>query len=708
MTSRNSFWASSMENHKRRVWVWIITALLQILSYVGVLTVYLSRVRMWNAEGIYRKAQDYQNALYKAAQDALGFQDNLLPVLLVLAFVIGMQGFSYLYDQRKVDMYHSVPVDKNRRFLVVYCNGILIYLTTVLASLLIGVISAAAQRAVNGEVMAVVGLGFLWNFLLFLVIYHTVILAVMLTGNRFITLFAAGAFAVYEMLLYTLINNMQNVFFKTKDGFYIAQEPKLSAVTDYFTQTWELKELENVREMADRALPYYGKWFLLAAALLALSWLCYRQRPSEAAGRALSFPAMGSPIKVVIVIPAAMGLGMWVHAAGYGNTSLDLAAMLVAGVIGSAVMEVLYDFDLKSIFRHLLSSGAALAGIVAVFMIFKADLFGYDKYIPAADKVESMAVVLDQYPDFWDEEFQYRSVADVTQESMHIVDPEPILTLAAKSQEEELEDMKDPRAMHVLYRLKSGRKVGRLLYVDFANPVNEELLNRIVGTPEYRNGIFQIMTDQDSFEMVRKMTYTNGATEVAMPVEDGSKLREAYVRDMETFDFTLARNDRPCGEIDILFPNWRYYTLDVYESFENTIAYLQSVGAYYPLALNAEDIDCITVTNYHNELTEGFEDPEIYLSGGKRVYDSDYEESHVVSENFYEEEEIRKILGAVYPNSLSASWHDYREMDDDYDVYITFKKDTSYPYNRSNYGFSYRFYAGQVPQFVAEATALKD
>ena len=178
---------------------------------------------------------------------------------------------------------------------------------------------------------------------------------------------------------------------------------------------------------------------------------------------------------------------------------------------------------------------------------------------------------------------------------------------------------------------------------------------------------------------------------------------------MEQFDFTLARNDRPCGEIRIQFPNWMSCTLSVYECFENTLAYLKSQDAYYPLQLDPEDIDCITVTNYHNEL----QDPEYgYVDDPMVRYDMDmttqfsYDESSVVSENFYEQEEFEKILPVIYPNFLSETWHDYEEVDSNYDIYITFKKDTDYPYNRSNYGFNYQFFTGQVPEFVTEATAL--
>ena len=172
MTSRKSFWASSRENHKRRIWIWIVAVLAQLMAYVGVLTVYLSRINRWNREDRYKTPAAYKSALCQAAQDALGFQDNLVVIVVGLAIIIGMQGFSYLYDRKKVDLYHSVPVNRNKRFAVIYINGIIIYLTGNLVSLMIGVIVAAVQGAVSGPVMEVIGLGFIWNLLFFLAIYH--------------------------------------------------------------------------------------------------------------------------------------------------------------------------------------------------------------------------------------------------------------------------------------------------------------------------------------------------------------------------------------------------------------------------------------------------------------------------------------------------------------------------------------------------------
>lgn len=712
MTSRKSFWASSRENHKRRIWVWIVAVLAQLMAYVGVLTVYLSRINRWNREDSYKTPVAYKQALCQAAQDALGFQDNLVVIVVGLAIIIGMQGFSYLYDRRKVDLYHSVPVNRNKRFAVIYVNGIIIYLTGNLVSLMLGVILAAVQGAMNSSVMAVVGLGFLWNLLFFLVMYHTAILAVMLTGNQFIGLGVAGTFILYELIVYYLISNMQTVFFKTVSGFYVTHAPKLSAFQDYFGNTWRMKHTEDVKELLQQLLPYYGKWFILAVVILAAAWVCYRKRPSEAAGRAMTYPVIGQIMKVAVVIPVSLGLGMWVHSAAYGSTALTVVSMIGSGVIVSAAAEVIFDFDLKSLLRHPLTSGIAVVGIIFVFLIFKLDLFGYDMYLPNPDKLESIAINVDYYGDFWSKDFDYMQANTFSEKHMFIKDTEPVLALADKARGTDAEDMKNPVSFNVLYRLKSGRKVGRCFLVDIADSDNVRYLDRIVGSQEYKNGTWQIVTDRESYDQVLEMSYSNGAAKVALPTADAQAVRDAYLKDMEQYDFSMASTQRPCGQINFRFPEWMTHSLDVYESYENTIAYLQSQDAYYPVELNPEDIENITITNFHYELSEQMNDRNInaadtYSYGAVAEYT--YEEDLTVSETFYEQEQFAQILPVIYPSYMHYTmWHDPDEMEQNYDVYITFKKDTTYPYERGNYGIYYKFYTGQVPEFVVQATAIKN
>lgn len=727
MTSKKSFWANCRENHKRRIWVWIVSVLGQLAVYVGILIVYLSRIRSWYAEGRYRTYEEYHEVLCRATAESLGFQGIFLATVTGLAAIIGIQGFSYLHDRKKVDLYHSVPVDKDRRFFAVYLNGIIIYLTSTVISITLGLIVAAVQKAVNGPALSEVGFAFIWNLLFFLVIYHTVILAVMLTGNRLITICIAGVFMLYEPILYELNEAMQYAFFDTVSTYFVRHVPKVSAVYDYFSTVYDLRYAawnEGVGGLAEEVLPYYCKWLILALVILAAAWFCYRKRPSEAAGKAIAFAKAEPVLKVLIAVPVSVGVGMIIHEASYESTPLTVVSMIISGVIVCAAAEVIYDFDIKSLLKHPISGGVAVLGIVAVFVIYNYDLLGYDKYVPLESKVDSVALTLGSYDEFWAEDFTYLNASQYAKEHMFITDVEPVLTLASKWQQEyeHSGDMafantaSDFRAVSIMYRLKSGREVGRLFYVDFANPANEELLDRIVGSEEYKDGAYQIMMDRDSFDQVQIISYSNGATGVALPPEDAQTLRDAYVKDMEKFDFSLAVHERPCGRVDILFPNYRRVHLDVYESFENTIAYLQSKEAYYPVQLNPDDIEDITVVNYHYELREennggattdyGYSAvPTASVVYGDGRY---YGDTTTVRTTFYDREQFAQIVSVIHPSNMSTVWHnDSREVDTGYEVYVTFKRDTTYPYSRDELGVWYRFYMGQVPEFVKEATAKK-
>ncbi len=717
MISKKSFWASSLENQKRRIWVWIVAFMMQLLIYVGVLTIYLSRIKYWYGEGSYRTFAEFQEAFVQAAQDALGFQESLFFAVTILAVIIGHQGFAYLNDRRKVDMYHSVPVSKTRRFLVIYVNGIIIYVAATLFGLIVGTIVAAAQGAVTGSVLAVIGVAFVWNLIYFLVIYHTMILAVMLTGNNFVALCAFAVLSVYEYVLYSCIAAFEYNFFERANHYFVPFNAKFSALIDYFEHTYELKGMSKPQEMAQAALPYLGKWILLAIVLFVTAYICYNKRMSEAAGKAIAFRKIKPVVKIPVVVEAAMVAGGIVRDAAYENDMLMVTGMIVGAVICCAVMEVIYEFDLKSILHHWISSGVAVLCALAVFCIFKFDLLGYDSYIPEADQVES--ILFDpavDYGNYWTEDLEHMEYIprDIyLMEHMHITAVEDVLTLAGKDQKESYESMNDPRRVEVVYHLKSGRDVERAFWVDFDNPANEEILNHIIGSKEYREGMYQIAQDDLAYDKIQTIAYSNGCAENILPLEDAQKLREAYLKDLEQMDFSLLRKNFACGTITFSFQDYMSAEYPVYDTYTNVISYLKEQGAYYPVWLDAEDIASITVINYHNEIYEN-EGVESAAEAAYNLYRGDvatkvsavYEDA-TVQETFYEKEQIEEILKHIYPCYLLYYWHSNQEFDSNYSVNVEFKKDSDYPYDRTQYYFNYNIFAGQVPEFVVEATALE-
>ena len=718
MTSKSSFWGSCRENHKRRIWVWIVAVLSQILVYGGMTMIYLSRIKGFYEGGTYRSLAEYRQAMYQAARDALGFSDNLFGIIIILAAIIAMQGFSYLYDRRKVDLYHSVPVSKNRRFAVVYVNGLMIYLAANLLGLILGMVTAASQGAVNAEVMAQAGLAFVWNLAFFLAFYHMMILAVMLTGNRFVTICVFLVFVLYESAAYTLINNLKRVFFETYSGYFIYAEAKLSPLLDCTENIWQIKNAKDAAA-ARIAMPLAAKWMGIALVVLAVAWFAYRKRASETAGKAIAHRFLEPVLKVAVAIPAAYLIGQLMYDSSYENEPLLVLGMLFGGLIVCAAMEVVYDFDIRSLCKHLLSSGVALAGILAIFCTFKWDLLGYDSYIPAQNKIESIAICADGYYDsYWDENGNYLDNSQYQSRYMFLEDTEPVLTLVQNAGQADREEMSESHAVQILYRLKSGRQTARMIWVDYDDPETEALLNRIFRTEAFKKGIFQGILDETSYDQVEAVNYRNGAAVGMLPGEDAKGLRDAWVKDMEQFDFTLARHNRPCGIISMMygegidFMQRQYY---VYEGFTNTIEYLKAREAYYPAGLDAADIDSITVICYHNELSQypdaAFQDDPgyaFYREAEAVAVDTYVYVDYTVRETFYEEEQIAQMLPHIYPSAIDAPWYAYGQDTDDqnnYSLEIVFKKDSAYPYERGSYYFNYNFHNGEVPDFVAEATA---
>lgn len=712
MTSKNSFWASCRENHKRRIWVWIVAVLSQLLIYGGMTMVYLSRIRSFYEGGTYRTKQAFQEAMYQAARDALGFSDNVFPFIIILGVIIGIQGFSYLYDRRKVDMYHSVPVTKGRRFAVVYVNGLAIYLVSNLAGLLLGMVLAGAQGAANVAVISDVGLAFLWNLFLFLVCYHMMILSVMLTGNRFVTVCVFLALSLFEPCVFEIREAMSWDFYNTYTTTFTDSAPKCSVYYDCIDNIWQLKNMKEAGEKAAMVFPIIGKWALIAAAFLALSWIAYRRRASEAAGRAIAFPVLKPFLKVAVAIPGALMIGALVYDSSNNNVVLMAAGMLAGVILICAAMEVLYAFDIRCIIKHLPSSGVAVLGVLAIFCIFKWDLTGYDSYIPAQNKVESIAISLDSYYDsYWDENGQYMDSAIYIKDNMFLTDTEPVLALADMSQQTDAEDMGQSHTLNVLYRLKSGRKKVRRVVVDYDDPKTEAYLNQIFKTEEFKRGIFQVMTDENYCEGVTKISYSNGPVRTTIPTGEADALRAAWIKDMEQFDFTLAKNGMPCGQITLSYADYSQRDWYVYDTFAETIACLKKNEAFYPAELNAEDIDYITVINYHNEMNQENADTAIDTLGLMVREEASTVDSYVdytVQETFTEPAQIEEILSAVHCSYFTSPWGNYNGAEENYSVNVVFKKDSDYPYERDSYYFNYVFVKGQVPEFVTEATAYTD
>lgn len=668
MMSKNSFLVSLKENSKRRLWVWVLSALLYVLALpvFTALTINSITRKMTEMREYYEAAvvmQVLHERLLNAMRGCFAPSIILLLMTASIALVSAIQGFSFLYSRKKMDFYMGMPVKRKKRFFVVWLNGILLYVLPYLLGLGISLQIAALNGAVDGTVLRSAAVGFVANLCAYLGIYHMVIVAVMLTGNVIITFFGVLVFCVYEFVLRILISGYQQVFFRYYSSYGIESIPMLSPFTMY------MKLGENFSYTNALSVKYVLCLLGFALVMGLLSYVCYLKRPAEAAGKAMTFPVTRPVIKVLLTVPAALlAGGVTFDAVDFDpQSSMQgigwvIFFMTLAVALGSGLIQVIYEFDIRGAIHkkyHILISG----GITAmIFLIYQFDLFGYDSYIPEQDQIESVAFVPDDYELSYGTHFdeatgRYLSKEEYADRYMELDKIEEIRELAARSMKEYgkmkaaiqkinvLEEDQEEQWWSyttLIYRLKNGRKVSRALWVNVEDERTQELLDSIIGSGEFKEGFWMCASDrinrllEDSRYEV-KPVYGNQIYSEGLTREETKEFLGIYQKELEKASFTDIRSCVPTGMLTISFSeaikgsdylnaygkiakSTRSWDIcqNIYPFCEESIAYLKECGCYMEGQLKLEDVAEIQVVNRNTEIAKELQ-KQLEESGGGEI-----------------------------------------------------------------------------------------
>lgn len=748
MTLKRSFWDKCRENNKRRIWVWAVSMITHLIMYPGVTLVYMSRIHSRNLSGLYGTKEIYRRMLADAASDALGFHtnDRVVIMLFVLAAVIALQGFGWLHDRQKLDLYKSVPVREQERFMVIYCNSILIWLIPYAVSLVLGLLTAAAYGAVSGMVVGSCIMAFVLNMFYFLVNLNLFILVIMLTGNRIMACLGFAFASVLGEWLYWVGGVLQLTFFDTRCRDFSREELEPSILFEYAngTYSWARKFGSQPAQFISGIAPVLIKWALCAAVLGILAYLCYRKRPAEMAGRTIAYPVIWPFLKGVIVVSGTLFTAYLMYRWSEENTAITFLTLIGAAVLFSCILEAVYEFDIRAVAKHLVSSAASLSVSLVIFCLFWFDVFGYDSYIPDQDQIESAVVAFYDYTqDYWEyteaegtdpdpagtgyETKSRLSPFEYAQEHMYLTDTDAVTALAQKGIEQcwqrkhakadvSTEKPGSYRYVSILYRLKNGREVSRCYNVDLLDPDMARIIDAVIGTKEYRAGVYmpaatpQCLTDEDT-----RLYYTNGSMQAEMDPADAAELYQAWDADMEGYDYSFASANDMCGKI-MIKNTMGTVTLPVYESFQNTVSLLSDKGAYYPLQPDLADIESLAVTNNNYEETgsaAGYVTNSYAVAEADYAYQDGWYGNRAVTVVYDDPAQIGRIMETAYPDDFYQMWRQkdpddpsYDYLDENYTITIAFKPDIDYPYKKVQDTFSLKH--GQIPDFVKKDTAYRE
>lgn len=698
MISKNSFLASMSENNKRRLWLWIVSALVWFFYYPVLIVLLLSNTAGGNLLEQLTAPEAREN-LIRSAKSILTMSNGFTYMIIGIgAVVCAVQGFSYLYSRKKVDLYHSVPVSRTRRFLTIYINGILIGLLPYTAGLFLGVAAAGIWNAVDTGLLELVAVGWILNTVLFLGIYGITILAVMLTGKLLVSLLAVVVFLMYEVVLILLHYQYKQTFFQYVSSYEEASGPWLHPagyvlrLSDRILSGGEAQIWENF---------FYGGGGILAALGLAgiftlFAYVCYRIRPSEAAEKSMAFSCTKGVVKLLLVVPFALIVVLVVkELAGHGSSvGFVLFGMTASVVLGSCVIEVIYESDIRAAFRkkkQILAAGLLTAGIYSIYYF---DLAGFDSWLPEEETMED-AVCLLPYPNSG-------SLVDmetgnyVTQKEFMMQMPGVRDVAAVREILEHPGDPEKDHWCHVAYRMKNGRIQWRSFPLDLQAA---EALNGIIGSEEYKAAAYPLYDTSYAQILeqypVKSLIFHQGVRQTVLDAADLDALHSAWKLDMKNMDYDTLHKEFRIGEIQISLARETRGSAEmscfVYPSFVHTIRCLKDLGVDTEQYLSPESVQSVTVTNYHySEISE-----ETLTYSEKDMKD------RTVEKIFTDPDKIRDILEAGYPMLLQEDWR-MDAFDPDYYVEIVYKKkEDSYEIHPG-----LRLITDRIPQWLEEATAL--
>ena len=668
MMSKISFSKLLKEDMKRRSW---LIALVSVLLFIAqpVIILFLVEGLMDSAnEGLMTLAEvktDYMNLI--------GFEENYLVAILLILFavLIGISGYSYLHSRVQLDFYHSLPVKRRKWFLVQLVSGLLIFavpyfLSTVL-SLLVGVANGIMEAGIFAAAMEC----FIINILGFMVIYLTSILAMIMTGKILIGIMGFCTFLAYGPGVVFVLNNLIGRFFTTAIGeqVYGAAYSLSSPILLWLKvrEKWQVYDKETVS-----AWIYLGILILLVIVLFGLCMWLNTKRNTEAAEQSMAFSKTESVIKIMLVIPLSLAIGLLLSTMAHRNYEVwFFIGILLGAVLINAIIEFIYHLDIRELFVRKLQLVLAMLITVVIGCIFQFDFIGYDSYLPAMEDVEQMAL----YSYGVNGSFAYRVTEDdgITRveygeraalDEMVISDFEPIYEIAGngvKNVRKETEGMDlvpvsvktegmDLVPVSVKYVLKNGKSVYRSYQID--RNVFTESEQALFTQEEYKQKIYPIFSIESANIQSMFLMSLKGEVQLELTADQKANLLETYKTELRESTFDDFYYENMSARLNLEYmrgtqaSSWySEYGYPISKNFTKTLSLLNEYGYQTETEIKAETVSKITIYNYNTSQT-----------------------------SFYSSEiEIKEILADFYAGSIDMDYGNIGGLNYDLGVEIIMK-----------------------------------
>lgn len=513
-------------------------------------------------------------------------------ITIVGAVLLGIEGFYWLDSRVRLDFYESQPVSRNAHFFGIVINSTVIYTVSYLVSLLLGFIVAGIGHALNLSVISTAFVAFVRNLFLYFSVFSFSVLAIMLTGNIVVAVIADAVLLTYEIMFDLSINSCLGYIVTMPNGTFFSTHGIFSP----------LSTIRNYMRTGEAI----GHNIFMGIVVLLIAWLLYRNRKAEFAGNSVPYRVVRYITKIaVIFICCIVATLVFTGGSRYQTGPVCVVIMLITMIVVGGVMEAIYNSDVKKIFKGFGYSAIGCAAALVLFLGFYFDITGYNHWVPDASQVSSAYITSDSNM----ENFKY----EYTKKYMKLTDIDTMNTLLSIGEETAVNGESEDciYGITIYYRMKNGQIKGRKVNI----PVScKDSLNKILSSEEFKEGWFRFYHDESLTSTAKHFTITyrnGGLTDFRIASDDMdtyNRIKEAYIRDLANYDFSLAGYHVPVGTIEVQKINKNLtgnehgenaYTYPVYKDFTNTLAVLKDSDLYVSTKSSADDSKSIMALPFY-------------------------------------------------------------------------------------------------------------
>ncbi len=369
-----------------------------LLFLYGAVWMMILPLGLWNRRWSVQNAETAAEALRRI--EGLIY-DMMIPAVIIagiFAVLLAMTLFGYLMNSRSVGLMHALPVNRTKQFVNHFRVGVEIFTVVHVATFIVSVLVQMGYGVVSWTGM------FTWLAvaeLCCLFFFALATLCAMVTGWVIaIPVIYAGVNAMF-VVFYGLLQLMFEQFYwgYSNSGIpglisWLTPFERLINVTaDTYHYDEGVKASYNA--MSPEGWTALIVYTVVAVVFVLVAWLFYKARCSESAGDAIVFDWLRPIVLYVISVWGGMGFGFLLYYLIDFDYSDSLVLLLLCQIIAGIVVYFAVQMLLNKSFKVFTRRGWMGAALLAVFLIaigvvVKFDLLGYDRYVPTEDKVASV------------------------------------------------------------------------------------------------------------------------------------------------------------------------------------------------------------------------------------------------------------------------------------------------------------------------------